>query len=71
MTLFSNIQALTEQDMAAILFGIFKNVHVSQEDDFYEPRDQKHFWVHKMDEENQYQEALVCRNFLILVCTNL
>jgi len=43
--------------MAAILFGIYKDVFVEKE--FYEPKDQKHFWVHKMDDDNVHFNALV------------
>jgi hypothetical protein len=56
-TIFSDIQSITEQDMAAILFGIYKDVYLEHE--FYEPMDQKNFWVHKMNEENMELEALV------------
>ena len=45
--------------MAAILFGMFKHVHCAPEDDFYEAMDQKHFFVHKMNEENEHFGALV------------
>jgi hypothetical protein len=50
--------------MAAILFGIYKDVYVT-EHEFYELKDQKNFWVHKMDEDNQEFEALVSLSGLV------
>jgi hypothetical protein len=71
-TIFSDINSVTEQDMAAILFGIYKDVYVT-EHEFYEPNDEKQFWVHKMDEDNKHFNTLVsflichvCRLLLIL-----
>jgi hypothetical protein len=57
-TIFSNINSLTEEDMAGILFGIYKDVHVT-EHEFYEPKSEKQFWIHKMDEDNLHFNALV------------
>ena len=57
-TIFSDINSINEQDMAAILFAIYKDVFVT-EHEFYEAKDEKQFWVHKMDEDNQYFNALV------------
>ena len=58
-TIFSNIQSVTEQDMASILFGIFKDVYVTERE-FYEPTSRKNFGVHKMDANNLLFNELVC-----------
>ena len=58
-TIFTDIDIVTEQDMTAILFGMYKDMYVEKEEDFYEPMDQKYFWVHKMKPEDQEWEALV------------
>jgi hypothetical protein len=57
-TIFSDINSLTEEDMAGVLFGIYKDVHVT-EHEFYEPKSEKQFWIHKMDEDNLHFNALV------------
>jgi hypothetical protein len=57
-TIFSDINSLTEEDMAGILFGIYKDVHVT-EHEFYEPKSEKQFWIHKIDEDNLHFNALV------------
>ena len=44
--------------MAAILFGIYKDVHIT-EHEFYEPREMKYFWVHKIVPDEIELEALV------------
>ena len=44
--------------MAPILFGIYKDVHVT-EHQFFESKDEKHFWVHKMNMDNHDHNALV------------
>ena len=44
--------------MAAIIFGTYKDVFVT-EHEFYEPNDEKQFWGHKMDGDNEHFNALV------------
>jgi hypothetical protein len=44
--------------MAGVLFGIYKDVHVT-EHEFYEPKSEKQFWIHKMDEDNLKFNTLV------------
>jgi hypothetical protein len=63
-TVFTDINSVTEEEMAAILFGIYKDVYVT-EHEFYELKHQKNFWVHKMDEDNQEFEALVSLSGLV------
>jgi hypothetical protein len=63
-TVFTYINSVTEQEMAAILFGIYKDVYVT-EHEFYELKHHKNFWVHKMDEDNQEFEALVSLSGLV------
>ena len=63
-TVFTYINSFTEQEMAAILFGIYKDVCVT-EHEFYELKDQKNIWVHKMDEDNQEFEVLVSLSGLL------
>jgi hypothetical protein len=65
--------------MDEILFGIYEDVYVP-EHEFYEANDEKKFWVHKVDEDNQHFNAVVsfhiyhvCRLLLtsnIPVCCN-
>jgi hypothetical protein len=57
-TMFLDINSLTEEDMVGVLFGIYKDVHVT-EHEFYEPKSEKKFWIHKMDEDNLHFNALV------------
>ena len=44
--------------MAFILFAIYKDVYVTKHE-FFESKDEKQFWVHKMDMENYEHNALV------------
>jgi len=66
-TIFSNIQSITEQNMATILFAIYKDVHVTDHE-IIESNDEKNFWVHKMNEENQAWDALVRLRAKSLFC---
>ena len=58
-TVFSDINAISEVDMSAILFGLVKHVYLAPEDEFYEPMNQKHFFVHRMDRGDIVDETLV------------
>jgi hypothetical protein len=58
-TIWTDINTITETDMASILFATYKDVYVI-EHEFYEPNDEKQFWIHKMDEDNMQFDALVC-----------
>ncbi|KAM0930665.1 hypothetical protein ACQ4PT_000810 [Festuca glaucescens] len=61
--IFSNINALTEQQMAAITFAISKEVYVQptrelEDDEFYCSADNLKFFVHIYNEENVHFDAL-------------
>jgi hypothetical protein len=63
-TVFSNINTITEEEMAAINFGIYKVVFdlpVRELDDaeFYEGTENLKFFVHRYDAENLHHDALV------------
>jgi hypothetical protein len=63
-TVFSNIWELTEKDMAAINFAIYKVVILAPtqplaEDEFYENTNELQFIVHKCDDETMQTECLV------------
>jgi hypothetical protein len=63
-TVFSNINTITEEEMAAINFGIYKVVFdlpVRELDDaeFYEGIENLKFFVHRYDAENLHHDALV------------
>jgi hypothetical protein len=58
-TIWTDINTITEIDMASILFAIYKDVYVI-EHEFYEPIDVKQLWIHNMDEDNIEFDALVC-----------
>jgi hypothetical protein len=42
-TIFTDIKSITEEDMVGILFGIYKDVYVT-EHEFYELKDQNNSW---------------------------
>ena len=67
-TVFSNIQDVTEQNMASVLFGMYKDVYVTERA-FYEPTSSKNFWVHKMDEDNLFFNQLVSSQISFHVIT--
>jgi hypothetical protein len=70
-TVFSNINAITEQQMAAITFAILKEVYVHtrrelEDDEFYSSVDNLKFFVHIYNEENVHFDALVSYQILAL-----
>jgi hypothetical protein len=58
MTIFSNIQAMIVENMEIITFGMYTDVHIGQ-DDFYESKDLKQLFEHKMDDDNENFEKLL------------
>jgi hypothetical protein len=70
-TVFSNINAITEKQMAAITFAILKEVYVHtrrelEDDEFYSSVDNLKFFVHIYNEENVHFDALVSYQILAL-----
>lgn len=63
-TVFTNINDISEMEMALINFGIHKKVVIQLHQDiedgcFYEKRSDMQFFVHRVDDENVELNALV------------